>query len=137
MNKKILLIDDDPDMIDMYQPYLQQNGYDVKAAYNTTEAKEIFPEFNPDVVFCDLVMEHFDSGFVLCHWMARQPGRNKRWVVIFTSTGHETGYRFSTQTREEKSWINADDYLDKPIAPRDLLQYVEEKVLPALAEKNK
>jgi DNA-binding response OmpR family regulator len=56
MNKKILLVDDDPDLIDMYQTYLQQNGYDVKAAYNTKEAKDIFPDFNPDIVFCDLVM---------------------------------------------------------------------------------
>lgn len=135
MNKRILLIDDDPDLIDMYQPYLQQNGYDVKAAYNTTEAKELFESFDPGIIFCDLVMEHFDSGFVLTHWLGRQANRDDRWVVIFTSTGHETGYRFSTKTKEEKSWINADDYLDKPIAPRDLLQYIEEKVIPALEEK--
>ncbi|MDZ7796493.1 MAG: response regulator [Candidatus Marinimicrobia bacterium] len=98
-----MLVDHDHDLIEMYQPYLKQHGYNVKAAYNSEEAKTIFQEFDPDIIFCDLVMEHFDSGFVLCHWMNRQPEREKRWVVIFTSTGHETGYRFSTQTKEEKT----------------------------------
>lgn len=129
MSKRILLIDDDPDLISVYQPYLQKNGFEVAAAYNSEEGKELFKSFKPDVVFSDLVMEHFDSGFVLCHWMKNQPERENTHIVIFTSTGHETGYRFSTATSEEKSWINADDYLEKPITPGDLLQYIKEKVL--------
>ncbi|MDZ7797819.1 MAG: response regulator [Candidatus Marinimicrobia bacterium] len=63
MNKKILLVDDDHDLIEMYQPYLKQHGYNVKAAYNSEEAKTIFQEFDPDIIFCDLGTVHFDSGF--------------------------------------------------------------------------
>lgn len=129
MSKKILLIDDDTDLINIYEPFLKKHGFDVKAAYNSKEGKELYKSFKPDVIFVDLVMEHYDSGFVLCHWLDQQPEREKSHVVIFTSTGHETGYRFSTQTSEEKSWINADDYLEKPISPNDLLQYIKEKVL--------
>lgn len=129
MSKKILLIDDDTDLINVYKPFLQKHGFEVEAAYNSDEGKKLFKSFKPDVVFADLVMEHFDSGFVLCHWMDHQPERKNAHVVIFTSTGHETGYRFSTQTSEEKTWINADDYLEKPISPNDLLQYIKDKVL--------
>ena len=132
MSKRILLVDDDPDLIDLYQPYLQQKGYKVEAAYTLDEAKEKFTEFDPDIVLTDLVMEHFDTGFIFCHWMSKQPKRDKRWIVIFTSTGHETGYRFSTKTKEEKSWINADDYLEKPIVNYELLQYIEEKAIYSL-----
>lgn len=135
MSKRILLVDDDPDLIDLYQPYLQQKGYEVEAAYTLDEAKEKFTEFDPDIVLTDLVMEHFDTGFIFCHWISKQPKREQRWIVIFTSTGHETGYRFSTKTKEEKRWINADDYLEKPIVNYELLQYIEEKAITALEIK--
>ncbi|MDD3807451.1 MAG: response regulator [Candidatus Marinimicrobia bacterium] len=127
MSKKILLIDDDVDLIAVYKPFLEKQGFEVQAAYNSEEGKQLFKSFKPDVVFADLVMEHFDSGFVLCHWLDHQPERKNARVIIFTSTGHETGYRFSTQTSEEKKWINADDYLEKPISPNDLLQYIKER----------
>lgn len=45
-----------------------------------------------------------------------------------TAAGHETGIRFSTQTSEERKWILADDYLEKPIRPKDLLAYLGDKV---------
>ena len=127
-NKKILMVDDDVDLLDIYQPVLQKAGYQVQVAYNSTEGLEQFQKFQPDVVFVDLSMEHFDSGFVLCHKIKNLPRKNNCHIVIMTAAGHETGIRFSTQTDEEKNWIKADDYLEKPISSRDLLAYINEKV---------
>ncbi|HDR03674.1 MAG TPA: response regulator [Candidatus Marinimicrobia bacterium] len=126
---KVLLIDDDYDMIELYKPFLEKHGFQVEAAYGSEEGLEKYKAFRPDVVFCDVVMEHFDSGFVLVHRFRNLIEGHKPFIVIFTSTGHETGYRFSTQTNEERKWINADDYLEKPISPNDLFQYLKEKVL--------
>ena len=127
-NKKILMVDDDSDLLEVYQPVLLRAGYQVRLAYNSIEGMEQFREFKPDAVFVDLSMEHYDSGFVLCHKIKNLPeGRHCR-IVIMTAAGHETGIRFSTHTDEEKNWIKADDYLEKPISSRDLLVYVNEKL---------
>ncbi|MBN1999068.1 response regulator [candidate division KSB1 bacterium] len=128
MGKKILLVDDDTDMLDIYKPVLEKAGYNVKVAYSGTEGLQVFQEFGPDAVFVDLSMEHFDSGFVLCHKIKQLPAGADIPVIIMTAAGHETGIRFSTQTSEEKNWIKADDYLEKPIAVHDLVQYLDDKI---------
>lgn len=128
MSYKVLLVDDDVDLIEQYTPVLEQAGYTVKGAYDSKEGLESFQDFNPDVVFVDLAMEQFDSGFVLCQKLKKHPKGSETPVIIMTSAGHETGIRFSTDTAEEKKWIRADDYLEKPVAPRDLVQYLNEKL---------
>jgi len=129
MSKKVLMVDDDVDLIAQYQPFLEQAGYTVKAAYSGSEGFEAYQSFSPDVVIVDLAMEHFDSGFQLCHRIKATPQGETTPVIIMTSAGHDTGVRFSTDTAEEKNWIRADAYLEKPITPRDLVQYLNDKVL--------
>lgn len=128
MSYKVLMVDDDVDLIEQYTPVLKKAGYDVRGAYDSKEGLDAFHEFKPDVVFVDLSMEQFDSGFVLCQKLKNHPDGAETPIVIMTSAGHETGIRFSTDTAEEKKWIRADDYLEKPIAPRDLVQYLNEKI---------
>jgi CheY-like chemotaxis protein len=128
MNKKILLIDDDVDLIHMTKPVLEKEGYQVAAAFNSEEGWELFQTFQPDVVLMDLAMEHFDSGFVLCHKIKATDAGKKTPIIMMTAASHETGIRFSTQTKEERRWIQADDYLDKPVRPKDLVVYLREKV---------
>lgn len=135
MNKKILLIDDDVDLIHLIQPVLEKEGYQVSAAFNSSEGWEQFQAFKPDMVLMDLAMEHFDSGFVLCHKLKNTDAGKNTPIIIMTAAGHETGIRFSTQTKEERRWILADDYLDKPIRPKDLLVYLREKVFRQPDEK--
>ena len=128
MNKKILMIDDDVDLINMMKPVLEREGYEVTAAYNSQEGWETFEMSQPDVILMDLAMEHFDSGFVLCHKIKKTDKGQQIPIIIMTAAGHETGIRFSTQTSEERKWILADDYLEKPIRPKDLLAYLGDKV---------
>jgi CheY-like chemotaxis protein len=125
---KILLIDDDVDLILMYTPVLEQAGFTVRSAHTSVEGLELFKSFHPDIAVVDLSMEHFDSGFVLCHKIRALPEGEHAHIVILTSAGHDTGFRFTTQTKEEQRWIRADDYLEKPISAVDLLHYLNEKL---------
>ena len=125
---KILLIDDDVDLIQMYTPVLEQAGFAVRYAHSSVEGLELFKTFLPDIAVVDLSMEHFDSGFVLCHKIRALPEGDHAFITILTSAGHDTGFRFTTQTKEEQGWIRADDYLEKPISAVDLLHYLNEKV---------
>ena len=128
MSKKVLMVDDDVDLIQQYTPLLQQAGFQVETAYDSQEGLEKFKEFHPEAVIVDLAMEHFDSGFVLCHKIKSSDEGKSVPVIIMTSAGHETGFRFSTDTAEETNWIKADDYLEKPVAPRDLVQFLNDKI---------
>ncbi len=128
MKKKIMMVDDDVDLIAIFQPVLEKAGYEVATANDSKEGFELFKTFKPDAVFVDLAMEHFDSGFVLCHRIKSLPEGKSVPVIIMTAASHETGIRFSTQTEEERRWIQADDYLDKPVPPKELLAYIAEKL---------
>jgi two-component system alkaline phosphatase synthesis response regulator PhoP len=128
MKKKIMMVDDDVDLIAIFTPVLEKAGYEVATANDSRDGFELFKSFKPDAVFVDLAMEHFDSGFVLCHRIKSLPEGKKTPIVIMTAASHETGIRFSTQTEEERKWIQADDYLDKPVPPKELLAYINEKI---------
>jgi two-component system alkaline phosphatase synthesis response regulator PhoP len=128
MSKKVLMVDDDVDLIAQYKPLLEQAGYDVAAAYSGAEGLETFKTFKPDAMIVDLSMEHFDSGFVLCHRIKSTEQGKAIPVIIMTSAGQDTGVRLSTDTLEETNWIKADDYLEKPVSPRDMVEYLGEKV---------
>jgi len=65
--KKILVVDDDIDLLEQVQAILQADGYEVQAAGGQEEAEEKLLEFIPDIAVIDLMMENMDSGFVLCH----------------------------------------------------------------------
>ncbi len=129
MAYKILLVDDDVDLVSINTAVLESAGYEVASAHDTSAGYQLFQSFRPDAAIVDLAMEHFDSGFVLCHRIKSSPEGKDLPIVMLTSAGHETGFRFSTQTSEEKQWIKADYYLEKPIAAVDLLQFLKEKVL--------
>jgi len=128
MNMRVLLVDDDVDLIQQYKPVLEQAGYDVSVAYDGAEGLDMFKKVKPDAMIVDLSMEHFDSGFVLCHRVKSSEGGKSMPVIIMTSAGRDTGIRLSADTAEETNWIKADDYLEKPISPRDLAQYLTDKV---------
>ena len=85
MKKKILMVDDDIDLIQQFQPVLEQAGYDVAVAYDGQEGLELFKSFKPDAMIVDLSMEHFDSGFVLCHRVKSTEQGQDIPVIILTS----------------------------------------------------
>lgn len=128
MSKKILLVDDDMDLIEQYRSVLEGNGYQVETAYDSQEGYEKFMKFRPDLAILDLAMETFDAGFVLAHKIRRLEEGKKTIIYILTSAGKDTDFRFSVETSEERSWIKADGYLEKPIRPHDLLAFIRQKI---------
>ena len=128
MTKKILLVDDDADLVEQNQAVLEANGYLVEAGYDSKEGLDKFKSFKPDVAILDLNMETQDAGFILCHRIRQlEEGKDVK-IFILTSASKDTGYRFSVNSGEEKEWIKADGYLDKPIKPTDLAEFIKLKV---------
>jgi len=116
--KKILVVDDDIDLLEQVATILAGDGYDVRQAQGQEEAEELLTSFIPDLAVLDLMMENMDSGFVLCHDIKKlYPGTP---VIILTAVQAATGLDFKARSEEAGSWVNADVLLDKPVRPEQL-----------------
>jgi len=116
--KKILVVDDDIDLLEQVATILIGDGYEVRQAQGQDEAEEQLTAFIPDLAVLDLMMENMDSGFVLCHNIKKlYPGTP---VIILTAVQAATGLDFKARSVEAGSWVKADVLLDKPVRPEQL-----------------
>ena len=75
--KKILLVDDDLDLLEQNKILIESKGYEVITANSGKEGWEIFKKVKPDACVVDLIMEEHDSGFILCYKIKRDEyGKN-------------------------------------------------------------
>ncbi len=115
---KILVVDDDPDVIDQLTFLLSSEGYDVIAAGSQQEAEETLMMHRPDLAIVDLILEEQDSGFILCHEIKQLYPDTP--VILLTSVKAATGISFATTSAEQQSWVKADCLMDKPARPEQL-----------------
>jgi CheY-like chemotaxis protein len=118
VKKKILVVDDDLDILEQMTAVLAALGYEVTAAEGRAAAEEAILKIKPDLAILDLMMEEKDSGFVLSHQMKRlYPDMP---VILLTAVSGATGLSFAAQHPDERSWIKVDTIMDKPVRPEQL-----------------
>ena len=110
--KNILIVDDDPDYLFQMKHHVESFGFDVSTAESVKDAELLLTE-KPDLAILDLMMETQDAGFVLAYKIKRQYPDVP--VIIATAVASETGLNFNLDTKNDKSWIKADLYLEKGI----------------------
>lgn len=120
---KILLVDDDPDFLDMHKAVLQNHGYNVLTAMSGQEGLERVRAEMPDLIILDLMMEKHDAGFSFSKTVKTDPLFKKIPILMVTSVAEATGFRFSLE--EDGYWMKTDDFLDKPVMPEVLLERVD------------
>jgi two-component system alkaline phosphatase synthesis response regulator PhoP len=122
MAKKILVIDDDPDLVEATSMILKSRHYDVVAAYGGVEGLEKAKTENPDLIVLDVMMPDKD-GYTLCKELKADPALNAIPVLLLTAVvSHISTTRFSHQMGME---TEADDYMDKPVDPAELVKRIE------------
>lgn len=119
--KKLLLVDDDLDLLEQNKMLLEAKGFEVITAESAKEGFELFQVEKPDAAIVDLIMEEHDSGFVLCYKIKKTEHGKKIPVYILTSATYDTGFKFSTNSEEEREWIKCDDILNKPVVVEELM----------------
>ncbi len=120
---KILLVDDDTDFLEMHQAVLKNHGYEVLTATSGREGLERVRAEMPDLIILDLIMEKHDAGFSFSRTLKTDPLFKRIPILMVTSVGEATGYRFSLQ--EDGYWMKTEDFLDKPVLPEILIERVE------------
>ncbi|WP_313569197.1 response regulator transcription factor [Acetoanaerobium noterae] len=110
MNEKILLVDDEINLLNVVKDYLTLESYEVYVADNGKRAMELFKEIQPDFIILDLMLPDI-SGEEICKRI-----RSKSDVPILMLTAKN-----SEEDRVSGLYIGADDYLTKPFSPRELV----------------
>lgn len=129
---KILVADDDPDILDSLTMILESGGYEVITARDGEEALTKVKALKPDLLILDLLMPRKDGFAVLKDLQLDEkwaPYRQKMSVVVLTSVREEVArrrYYLETALMD----FNADDYLEKPVSPQELLETVARYVKP-------
>ncbi len=120
---KILVVDDDPDIIEVLEVLLEGEGYEVVAAHDGEEGLVRIKEENPDLVILDLLMPKLD-GYGVCKTL--QDPRWSKWkdvpIIVLTSVSEDVSqrrYELETGVR-----MDVDDYIEKPIDPDVVLERV-------------
>jgi DNA-binding NtrC family response regulator len=112
----ILVIDDDPDIINYCTVVFEGRGYQVRGAVSAAEGEAALRERRPDLVILDIMMESPDSGFELANVIARD--FTGLPVILFSSIADAAMWTFDT------SALPVSAMLEKPIEPDDLLDTV-------------
>jgi CheY-like chemotaxis protein len=121
--KTVLLVDDDEDFRVQIGTRLRNDGYRVVEAPGEAAGEEAAEGGAFDVLVADLMMEHMDSGFVLCHHVKKRfPDKP---VLLVTGVAGETGMDFDAATAEERRWVKADAMLAKPVRYEQLRAEIE------------
>jgi selenocysteine-specific elongation factor len=131
--KKILMIDDDVNLVNVIKLVLESKNFGFAAAYSASEGLNKIIEFNPDLIILDVIMEDFVAGFRVVSEL-RTGGPNSKYapysnipILMLTSVTSKTNVNFSDKVGT--ALLPVDAFIEKPVKPAELLSKIEELLL--------
>ena len=118
--KSVLLVDDDAVFVASISAGLGDR-YDVRTAGNGVEADESIAAMRPDLIVLDVMMDHLSEGYDVARRLRTDPDTAAIPIVMLTGVDQV----FNLRMEVDESWVAADRYLEKPVAPSALLDEVE------------
>lgn len=119
--KYILVVDDDPDLVETVAMMLESRGFEVGRAYDGIEGEESIKERRPDLIILDIMMPRKD-GYVLCSELKANKETADIPVVLLTAVGEAVPT--TSYTHADGMSTEADDYIPKPIDTDGLLEVI-------------
>lgn len=120
MSKKIVLIEDNPEMRENIQEILELADYDVSVAENGKVGVDLVKSVRPDLILCDIMMPELD-GYGVLHMISRNPETAAIPFIFLTAKSEREDFRKGMN-------MGADDYLTKPFDDVQLLNAVEKRL---------
>ena len=139
MAKKILIVDDEPDVITFVSAVLEENGYTGIGAKDGVEGLELARNEKPDLILLDLMMPK-KSGITMFQELRKDSNMSDIPVVVVTGVSEVTGvdfknFMYKQPLRDEKKFVETtglskytipDGYIEKPIEPDELVKVIKE-----------
>ncbi len=121
--KKILIVDDDPDITEAMTVVLETQNYDVSGVVNGTDAMKRIEQSPPDLIILDVMMDTPREGFMFSRQIKNDPDTKDIPIIMITSVKDKMGIDFKSVAGDE-SWLPVQDFLDKPVQPEVLIEKV-------------
>jgi len=118
MAHKILIVDDEPNIVISLEFLMKKEGFEVAVANDGEEALAKVASFNPDLMLLDVMMPK-KSGFEVCEALRADPQRSGLQIVMLTAKGRDTEVAKGLA-------LGADTYVTKPFSTKDLVAKVKE-----------
>jgi len=132
MRPKVLVVDDEPDAVEVIEFNLKQAGFDVSTAVDGAEALRKARTQAPDLIVLDVMLPELD-GFEVCKILRRDPATAATPIIMLTAKAAEVDRVVGLE-------LGADDYVTKPFSPRELVLRVRKlldrgRIQPAKRDK--
>lgn len=122
MSKKVLIVDDEPNIVAALEFLLEKSGYQVQVAANGEEALARLDDFAPDLVLLDVMVPKV-SGYEVCQRMRAQPKWRDIKIVMLSARGREVEV-------EKGMSLGADLYVTKPFSSAELVATIGRLLSP-------
>ncbi len=125
MSKYVLIVDDDPDMVETVGMMLESKGYEVGKAYDGIEGEQAIQKRRPDLLVLDVMMPR-KNGYILCAELKKNKKTRDIPVILLTAVGQavpSTAY-----SHAEGMATDAEDYIAKPVDAKILVESIERLV---------
>ncbi len=117
---KILIVDDDPDMVEAARMVLEKEGYAVESASSLDTGLKKFEEARPDLLILDVMMQEPDDGLRFARQVRR--GGSKLPILILTSVNRAMGLHID----KDEEMVPVDEFVEKPVDPVALVGKVKQ-----------
>lgn len=117
MNKKILVIDDNPSSLRLTRYTLEKKGYQIITASDGLEGLRKAREEHPDLIILDVMLPGLD-GYEVCHQLRQKPETATLPILMISAKAHQDDKDIALR-------VGADDYLTKPVEPSTIVARVE------------
>jgi len=118
MTKKVLIVDDEPNIVAALEYLLQRSGYEVRSAPNGEEALRQVESFGPDLVLLDVMMPQ-RSGYDVCQRIRERPDWNRIRILMLSARGRDAEVNKGLS-------LGADLYITKPFSNAELVARIGE-----------
>ena len=116
---KILIVDDDPDLVEACTLYLAKEGHEISSAHNVDDAMALFESVKPDLVILDVMMEQPDDGIAMAQDLRRKGHETP--ILMLSAISRVTSMDYD----KDEGMIPVNEFLEKPVDPKTLIAKVD------------
>jgi len=116
--KRILIVEDEPFLVEMYKARFEQEGYDVRVAYNGTSVAALVKSEHPDIILLDIVMPETD-GYEVLRQLKKSKSTSLTPILVFSNLAQEDEIKKGKKLGADKYFVKSD------FTPSQLVQEVE------------
>jgi CheY-like chemotaxis protein len=121
--KRILLIEDDRDLVDALTAVLESHGHTVETAFNQETAWQKVGEARPDLAIIDVMLDTVGEGIHITQQFRKDEGLRGLPIIMLTSINQQ--FPLGIGPEEEEGYLPVDVFLEKPVDPDELLEHIE------------